>query len=155
MFFYENVVVRIVNYYTLCYNKSMKREYKTNKTTTSLIKYHFVFCSKYRRKIFLIPGVEQRMKELTKEQCEKEQIEILEMKCDVDHVYLYVRVYPQTTISRIMGSIRDCTSKILRKEFVELSRMSALWTRPYLVSTEPYISEETIQWFVEQQKKRG
>ena len=89
----------------------------------------------------MIPDVEQRMKELTKEQCEKEQIEILEMKCDVDHVYLYVRVYPQTTISR--------------KEFVELSRMSALWTRPYLVSTESYISEETIQWFVEQQKKRG
>lgn len=103
----------------------------------------------------MIPGVEQRMKELTKEQCEKEQIEILEMKCDVDHVYLYVRVYPQTTISRIMGSIRDYTSKILRKEFVELSRMSALWTRPYLVSTESYISEETIQWYVEQQKKRG
>ena len=102
-----------MNWYKLCYNKSMKREYKVSKTTTSLIKYHFVFCSKYRRKIFLIPGVEQRMKELTKEQCEKEQIEILEMKCDVDHVYLYVRVYPQTTISRIMGSIRDCTSKIL------------------------------------------
>ena len=60
----------------------------------------------------MIPDVEQRMKELTKEQCEKEQIEILEMKCDVDHVYLYVRVYPQTTISRIMGSIRDYTSKI-------------------------------------------
>ena len=95
------------------------------------------------------------MKELTKEQCEKDQIEILEMKCDVDHVYLYVRAYPQTTITRIMGSIRDYTSKSLRKEFVELSRMSALWTRPYLVSTESYISEETIQWFVEQQKKRG
>lgn len=95
------------------------------------------------------------MKELTKEQCEKEQIEILDMKCDVDHVYLYVRVYPQTTIQRIMGSIRDYTSKILRKEFNELSKMNALWTRPYWVSTEPYVDEETIQWFVEQQKKRG
>ena len=61
----------------------MKREYKVTKTTTSLIKYHFVFCPKYRRKIFLIHGVEERMKELTKEQCEKDQIEILEMKCDV------------------------------------------------------------------------
>ena len=95
------------------------------------------------------------MKELTKEQCEKDQIEILEMKCDVDHVYLYVRAYPQITITRIMGSIREYSSKILRKEFEELSKMNALWTRAYLVSTEPYVDEETIQWYVKQQKTRG
>lgn len=95
------------------------------------------------------------MKELTKEQCEKDQIEILKMKCDVDHVYLYVRAYPQTTITRIMGSIREYTSKILRKEFKELSKMSSLWTRSYFVSTEDFISLDTIKWYVEQQKTRG
>ena len=95
------------------------------------------------------------MKELTKEQCEKDQIEILEMKCGVDHVYLYVRAYPQTTITRIMGSIREYTSKILRKEFKELSKMSSLWTRSYFVSTEDFISLDTIKWYVEQQKTRG
>lgn len=95
------------------------------------------------------------MKELTKEQCEKDQIEILDMQCDVDHVYLYVRAYPQTTITRIMGSIREYTSKILRKEFKELSKMSSLWTRSYFVSTEDFISLDTIKWYVEQQKTRG
>lgn len=35
-------------------------------TTVSLINYHFVFCPRYRRKIFLIPNVEQRYKEMTK-----------------------------------------------------------------------------------------
>ena len=133
----------------------MKREYKVTKTTTSLVKYHFVFCPKYRRKIFLIPGVEKRMIELTKEQCEKEQIEILAMNCDVDHVYLYVNVYPQTTISRIISSIKEYTSKILRKEFKELSKMNSLWTRSYFVSTEDFISPDTIKWYVEQQKTRG
>lgn len=95
------------------------------------------------------------MIELTKEQCKKEQIEILEMKCDVDHVYLYVNVYPQTTISRIVSSIKEYTSKILRKEFTELSKMSSLWTRSYFVSTEDFVSPDTIQWYVEQQKTRG
>ena len=95
------------------------------------------------------------MKELTKEQCEKDQIEILDMQCDVDHVYLYVRAYPQTTITRIMGSIREYTSKILRKEFKELSKMSSLWTRSYFVSTEDFISLDTIKWYVEQQKTRA
>ncbi|MCI7322723.1 MAG: IS200/IS605 family transposase, partial [Lachnospiraceae bacterium] len=36
----------------------MKNDYKRTATTVSLINYHFVFCPRYRRKIFLIPGVE-------------------------------------------------------------------------------------------------
>ncbi|MCR5691071.1 MAG: transposase, partial [Eubacterium sp.] len=43
----------------------MKNEYKHTKTTVSLINYHFVFCPRYRRKIFNIQGVEDRFKELT------------------------------------------------------------------------------------------
>lgn len=95
------------------------------------------------------------MTELTTEQCEKEEIEILDMNCDVDHVYLYVNVYPQTTISRIISSIKEYTSKILRKEFKELSKMNSLWTRSYFISTEENISPDTIKWYVEQQKTRG
>ena len=45
--------------------------------------------------------------------------------------------------------------KILRKEFKELSKMSSLWTRSYFVSTEDFISLDTIKWYVEQQKTRG
>lgn len=45
----------------------MKASYYLTKTTVSLINYHFVYCPKYRRKIFLIPHVhvEERFKELT------------------------------------------------------------------------------------------
>ena len=42
----------------------MKNQYQHTKTTVSLIHYHFVFCPRYRRKIFKIPGVEARFKEL-------------------------------------------------------------------------------------------
>ena len=45
----------------------MKNEYRHTKTTVSMINYHFVFCPRYRRKIFLIPGVEGRFKELIRE----------------------------------------------------------------------------------------
>ncbi|HIS60791.1 MAG TPA: transposase, partial [Candidatus Scybalomonas excrementigallinarum] len=44
----------------------MKNNYRHTNTTVSLINYHFVFCPRYRRKIFLIPKVEQRFKELVK-----------------------------------------------------------------------------------------
>lgn len=49
----------------------MKNKHKHTKTTVSLINYHFVLCPRYRRKIFNIPGVEQRFKELTRVECNK------------------------------------------------------------------------------------
>lgn len=46
------------------------------------------------------------------------------------------------------------TSRILREEFSELSKMPGLWTRSYFVSTAGNVSSETIKKYVENQKKR-
>ena len=43
----------------------------------------------------------------------------------------------------------------MKREYKELSKMSSLWTRSYFVSTEDFISLDTIKWYVEQQKTRG
>ena len=47
----------------------MGNNYRYTSTTVSLINYHFVFCPRYRRKIFLIPNIEKRFKELVKLKC--------------------------------------------------------------------------------------
>lgn len=52
----------------------MENKYRHTKTTVSLINYHFVFCPRYRRKIFLIPNVEERFKELVKMKCKELEI---------------------------------------------------------------------------------
>ncbi|WP_367303522.1 transposase, partial [uncultured Dubosiella sp.] len=44
----------------------MNKQYRCSQTTVSMVRYHFVFCPRYRRKIFLIPGVEERFKELVR-----------------------------------------------------------------------------------------
>lgn len=41
--------------------------YRRTKTTVSLINYHFVFCPRYRRKIFLNERLNSRFKELVNE----------------------------------------------------------------------------------------
>lgn len=95
----------------------MKNIYKQTKTTVSLINYHFVFCPRYRRKIFNIPGVEQRFKELIMEECKRHEIEILAMECHIDHVHIFVSVLPQISIPEIMRFLKGATSNTLRKEF--------------------------------------
>lgn len=132
----------------------MKNNYKHTKTTVSLINYHFVFCPRYRRKIFNIAGIEDRFKELVKEECDKHNIEIISIACHIDHVHMFVSALPNMSIPKIMQHIKGCTSNILRQEFPVLAAMPSLWTRNYFVSTEDNISSETIKWYVNTQKTR-
>lgn len=132
----------------------MKNEYKHTKTTISLIHYHFVFCPRYRRKIFNIQGLEQRFKELTKAECDKCGIAILALECHIDHVYILVSVLPTMSIPNIMKQIKGATSLQLREEFPQLRAMPSLWTRNYFVSTANNISSKTIKWYVDTQKTR-
>lgn len=53
--------------------------------------------------------------------------------------------------TQIMSKIKNVTSKILRKEYNVLSKMPALWTRGFLVSTAS-VNPELIQKYVNHQK---
>lgn len=133
----------------------MENQYKRTATIVSFINYHIVFCPRYRRKIFNIPGVEDRFKELTRQECKRRNIDIITMECHVDHVHMFVSVYPQMPIPDILKYIKGATSHALRDEFPQLKKMPSLWTRSYFVSTAGNVSSETIKWYVETQKTRS
>lgn len=133
----------------------MENKYFRTRTTVSLINYHFVFCPKYRRKIFLIPHVEERFKELTRQICKELEIEILAMECHIDHVHLFLKCWPKQSPAEIMKKVKGASSHVLRDEFPQLAGMSSLWTRSYFVSTAGNVSSETIKWYVDTQKTRG
>ena len=136
------------------YNNSMENKYRKTKTTVSLINYHFVFCPRYRRKIFLIPNVEERFKHMVKYICEEMDIEIIAIECDKDHTHIFLNCLPTLSPSDIMQKIKGVTSRVLREEFPELKKMPSLWTRSYFVSTAGNVSSETIKKYVENQKTR-
>ena len=132
----------------------MDNDYRRTKTTVSLINYHFVFCPRYRRKVFNIPGVEVRFKELTSLECEHLGIKILAMECHIDHAHLFLSCLPAQSPSDIMHQLKGATSFALRKEFPRLAKMPSLWTRSFFVSTAAYVSSDTIKWYVDTQKTR-
>lgn len=133
----------------------MENNYKRTNTTVSLLNYHFVFCPRYRRKIFLDQNLKNRFKELTKEICEQHSLDILALECDKDHVHLFVNALPTQSPADIMAKIKGVTSKRLREEFPHLQHLPSLWTRSYFVSTAGNVASETIKRYVEQQKTRG
>ena len=133
----------------------METNYRRTHTTVSLINYHFVFCPRYRRKIFLRNDVEIRFKQLVLEICEELDINMIALACDKDHTYMYLNAPPTLSPADIMAKIKGGTSKQLREEFPHLQHLPSLWTRSYFVSTAGNVSSETIKRYVEQQKTRG
>jgi putative transposase len=129
-------------------------EYRKTSTTVSLINYHFVFCPRYRRKIFLNFKVEQRFKEMVYEICESLKIRVVAIECDKDHAHMFLNA-PPTVSPAMMARIKGVTSKQLREEFPHLQHLPSLWTRSYFVSTAGNVSSETIIRYVENQKKRN
>lgn len=124
------------------------------KTTISLINYHFIFCPRYRRKIFDIPKVEDRFKDLVNSICEEMEIEIIAIECDKDHTHMFLNCLPTQSPADIMQKIKGVTSRVLRDEFFQLKKMPSLWTRSYFVSTAGNVCSETIKRYVESQKAR-
>lgn len=133
----------------------MEKEYRRTRTTVSMINYHLIFCPRYRRKIFLINGVEERFKELVKTVCEKMNIEIIAMECDKDHTHIFLNALPTYSPAEIVKQIKGTTARALRSEFTVLSKAYPLWTRSYFVSTAGEVSSDTIIRYIESQKKRG
>ena len=138
----------------LCYNPFMSDIYRRTATTVSLINYHFVFCPRYRRKIFTNKAVEQRFKELVAKICEEMSIQIIAIECDSDHSHIFLNCLPTHSPADIMQKIKGYSSRVLREEFSHLTKMPSLWTRSYFVSTAGNVSSDTIKAYVENQKKR-
>ena len=130
----------------------MDNKYKRKSSTVSMINYHFVFCPRYRRKIFLIDGVEVRFKELVRQICEQNDVDILAMECHVDHCRLFVNCPPSLSPADVMRLIKTNTARHLLHEFSAFAKTHNLWTRSYFVSTAGDVSSDTIRQYVESQK---
>ena len=80
-------------------------------------------------------------------------VDILEMEIMPDHVHLLVEVDPQYGIHKAVKALKGYTSKVLRDEFPTLrTRMPALWTNSYFVSTVGGAPLEAVKQYIENQK---
>ena len=147
--------IRLFDKHTQRWYPYLMEEYRRTKTTVSLINYHFVFCPRYRRKIFLNPFIDKRFKELVQEICGEHSFHILALETDKDHVHLFLNTPPKFSPTDIMAKIKGGTSKTIRDEFPERQAMPSLWTRSYFVSTAGSVSSQTIKRYVETQRTRS
>ena len=120
--------------------------------TKSELKYHIVWCTKYRRKA-LTESIQEHLKILILEKTKELNYKIEAMETMEDHVHVFIQASSKDSVHRIVSQLKGYTSFKLRELFPELkSRLPCLWTRSYYAGTIGHVSEQTVKKYIENQK---
>ena len=95
--------------------------YRTASHTRFDIKYHFVWTTKYRKEQ-LTGQVGLRLRELVREICRTNDIEILQGHVGKEHVHILVSAPPNMSASKIMQYVKGKSSRKLMMEFRHLNK---------------------------------
>ena len=128
----------------------MVDKYKHKRTSVTLIRYHFVWIPRRRRKV-LIGEVEKRLKDLLLQIAKNIESEVVAMEVMPDHVHLFLNAPPTLSPDQIMHRIKGASSRALRQEFPHLLKMPSMWTRSYYCGTAGDASSETIKNYIANQ----
>jgi putative transposase len=108
-----------------------------------------------RAKPCLIGEIAQRLEALIAERADEEDYQPITLLILPDRVYMAAAAPPTVAPHSIMCQVKAYTSRILRDEFPELTRIPSLWTRAYLVlAGDELAAEEVLQRFEEAQPQR-
>lgn len=129
-----------------------KNKYQHKSTIIYLNQYYIIFCPKYKRKV-LVGDIANDLKEIFYQIAQEKEIEIKALKIMPDHIHMFISFDPRQPLHELIRLFKGRSSKILRDKYPKLkSRIPSLWTRSYFCCTIGYISEETMQKYIENQK---
>lgn len=120
------------------------------------IKYHIVWCTKYRHKIIL-GKPEKILKETLYKIAKDNSFSIEAMETDVDHIHLLVNCSPQHHIPNIIKALKGTSARLLFKELPDLKNKlwgGHLWNPSYFVATVSENTESQIKEYIRSQQKR-
>lgn len=117
-------------------------------------KYHIVFCPKDRFRIF-----QEELADYTRQQSEslcrqKDQVEVLELNIQPDHIHLVLSIPPKYAVSTVMGFVKGKLALRLFQRYEHLGKRywgQHLWSRGYCVSTVG-LDEDKIRKYVKWQE---
>lgn len=129
--------------------------YRKGSHTIYDIKYHFVWVTKYRYRV-LEGDVAFRLRELLRQGCEANGLNILKGSVGPDHVHMLLSCPTTMSPSQIMQNLKGRSSRLLQEEFPRLKKRywgQHMWARGYFCGTVGEVDQATIAKYIENQGK--
>ena len=95
----------------------------TNNHSVFMLHYHLFMCIKYRNEV-IDDTISNRLKEIFVKIAPAYNITLEEWNHDVDHVHILFRGQPNTEISKFINAYKSASSRIIKKEFPEIRKIS-------------------------------
>ena len=103
----------------------------------------------------MVNGVDERLKQLAKEYCEKQKCRVLDIEVMPDHVHLLADIPPSKVPRNVVTRLKGFLAHELRGEFPHLKkRLPSLWTRSCFISSVGSVSLEVVKKYIENQKNK-
>ncbi len=126
--------------------------YAKNAGAVFSLKYHVVFCPKYRRPVLVSP-IDERLKGLIREIAGHRDMTVHKLEVLPEHVHLFVETDPRWAPAEMVAKFKAVSSRVLRQEFPALrSRLPTLWSRSYFIGSVGAVSEAAIRRYIDAQK---
>ena len=119
------------------------------------LKYHFVWCPKYRR-LVLRGNIGKYLAKVVYEVSERYDFEVVELAVMPDHIHLFVSASPEVSPAKIVQTVKSITARELFRRFPGVRRMlwgGHLWERGYFVmSSGTGTTGEMIQHYIKEHR---
>ena len=116
---------------------------------------HLVFVAKYRRKVFTKEILDD-MSGILESVCTDFEAQLVEFEGEDDHVHLLVNYPPKVSISKLVNSLKDVSSRMIRqKNYPSMKQKlwgGALWSPSYFAGSCGGAPIDIIRQYIEQQK---
>ena len=127
--------------------------YRKGSHTIYDLKYHIVWITKYRKSV-LSGLVAERCREIIRQVCKEEEVEIIKGHVSKDHIHLLVSVPPTLSVSKLVQLVKGRSSGKLLQEDKNLQKQywgQHLWARGFFVASSGNITDEMIKEYIENQ----
>lgn len=127
--------------------------YRKSAHATYDIKYHIVWITKYRKPV-IVGKIAERTRDLIRQICQTNEVEILAGHVGKDHIHLLVSAPPHLSASKLIQYLKGTSSRKLLMEYKELNKQfwgQHLWARGYFVASSGNVTDEVIAEYIKNQ----
>ena len=127
--------------------------YRKGSRSTYDLKVHVVCITKYRKPV-LSGAIAMRVRELVREICLANEIQIVKGHLSTDHVHLLISYPPRMSVSKVVQYLKGNSSGKLLQEYAELRRMfwgQHIWARGYFAVSTGNVTDKVINDYIENQ----
>lgn len=118
------------------------------------VNYHFVWSTKYRRKV-LVGNIADTLRDLHESIAQQKGVVLVTQEIMSDHVHLFVSAHPKFAPANIVKIFKGITAKKLFEQHPEIKKRlhnGHLWNPSYYVGTCGDTTKDVVQMYIETQK---